>query len=181
MVVLVDCLIFASMMFIFLLPINDRKTAWMKTDGRQQPVRAAGGFGRRPSLAALTRSGAVAGRHCRPRGRTGAGRSQVKSASPTPSLRGAQLLAMTTKTSMHHALGKRAPSRRGEATGPKMQREGDSSCSAAGTIGLNGICFCVPDHISQMIPDNPPAAASVTEITAKQAAEAVERQNSRNR
>ena len=30
MVVLVDCLIFASMMFIFLLPINDRKTAWMK-------------------------------------------------------------------------------------------------------------------------------------------------------
>jgi hypothetical protein len=29
-VVLVECLIFASMMFIFLLPINDRKTAWMK-------------------------------------------------------------------------------------------------------------------------------------------------------
>jgi hypothetical protein len=30
MVVLVECLIFASMMFIVLLPINDRKTAWMK-------------------------------------------------------------------------------------------------------------------------------------------------------
>jgi hypothetical protein len=30
MVVLVECLIFASMMFILLLPINDRKTAWMK-------------------------------------------------------------------------------------------------------------------------------------------------------
>lgn len=30
MVVLVECLIFASMMFIFVLPINDRKTAWMK-------------------------------------------------------------------------------------------------------------------------------------------------------
>jgi len=30
MVVLADWLIFASMMFIFLLPINDRKTAWMK-------------------------------------------------------------------------------------------------------------------------------------------------------
>jgi hypothetical protein len=30
MVVLVECLIFASMLFILLLPINDRKTAWMK-------------------------------------------------------------------------------------------------------------------------------------------------------
>ena len=30
MSILAECLIFAGMMFILLLPINDRKTAWMK-------------------------------------------------------------------------------------------------------------------------------------------------------
>jgi hypothetical protein len=58
MVGVVECLIFASMMFILLLPRSEDGAD--EADGRQRPVRAAGGIGPRPLLDALTGLDALA-------------------------------------------------------------------------------------------------------------------------